>query len=124
MKISHYIILGVLSTTHGLASASSWPYRSVHTPSPTDQDYSKTCLALEREIHDLSYQTYSYKPGFYEDPYMAATVLAGTTVAAPALVAPAFSFLMETQERGRIHSAQDRIETLRRLKAEKHCFES
>ncbi|MCG8425737.1 MAG: hypothetical protein MI754_00075, partial [Chromatiales bacterium] len=61
---------------------------------------------------------------FYEDPYQGTAALVTGMFGAAALVVPVYGGWSESQERNRIHAAQERIDTLRQLKAEKRCFVS
>ena len=99
-------------------------YRLPVTPEPTTAQRMLSCGDLEREIARLQPLTYSYQPGFYEDPYQGAAVTIGTTMFMPAYFASGFIAYLDFQEKGRIISAEEKIELLRRLKAEKRCFES
>lgn len=99
-------------------------YRTPAVPEPTGREQTLSCNALEREIARLTPDTYSYQPGFYEDPYHGASIWIGTTILMPAYALSGYVEYLRYQERGRIISAEDRIEMLRRLKARKHCFES
>ncbi|AKH22014.1 hypothetical protein AAY24_02820 [Sedimenticola thiotaurini] len=99
-------------------------YRTPAVPEPSRNEQILTCEALEREIAQLTPDTYSYQPGFYEDPYHGASIWIGTTILMPAYALSGYVEYLRYQERGRMISAEDRIEMLRRLKAQKHCFES
>lgn len=99
-------------------------YRTPAVPSPSAADRQKNCIALEQEIAGLQPQTYSYKPGFYDDPYQGASVWVGTTLFMPAYALSGYLAYLQYQENARIISAEDRIEVLRHLKARHHCFES
>lgn len=99
-------------------------YRTPAVPEPSRREQALSCVALEREIARLTPDTYSYQPGFYEDPYHGASIWLGTTVMMPAYALSGYVEYLRYQERGRMISAEDRIEMLRRLKAQNHCFES
>ncbi len=99
-------------------------YRS---PKPLPQesgDLSLTCRALDREIARLSPYTHNYRPDFDRDPYSGAAILVGTTMFWPAYIFHGFKYTGDLQEENRIQTAAARIETLRRLKQEKFCYES
>lgn len=99
-------------------------YRTPAVPNPSAADRQKNCIALEQEIAGLQPRTYSYKPGFYDDPYQGASVWVGTTLFMPAYALSGYLAYLQYQENARIISAEDRIEVLRHLKARHHCFES
>ncbi len=99
-------------------------YRLPVAPDPSARQQMLTCNDLEREISRLVPLTYSYQPGFYEDPYQGAAVTIGTTIFMPAYFVSGFISFLEFKENGRIISAENKIELLRHLKAEQHCFES
>lgn len=99
-------------------------YRTPGMEPPTASDRTRNCLALEREISELMPQTYSYKPDFYNDPYQGAAIWVGTTLFMPAYALSGYAGYIQYRENGRIISAENRIETLRHLKAQQHCFES
>lgn len=98
-------------------------YRQPHVPQPTAADEAMSCLQLEHEIRALQPQTYSYKPGFYEDSTQGAAIWVGSTMFWPVLGVVAWSGYYEYAEGGRKVSAENRLAELRQLKAEKHCFE-
>ena len=82
-----------------------------------------SCLQLEHEIRALQPQTYSYKPGFYEDSTQGAAIWVGSTMFWPVLGVVAWGGYYEYAEGGRKVSAENRLAELRQLKAELHCFE-
>lgn len=91
---------------------------------PLPGDAAKSCIELEREITRITPLSYSYKPHFYNNPYQGAAVMAGTVSSPAFYLYSAFDYFLDYRESRRILSTQDRLEILRRLKAEKHCFES
>ncbi|OOZ35789.1 hypothetical protein [Solemya velesiana gill symbiont] len=99
-------------------------YRQPYAPSPSETDRAKSCVELDQELSTLQHQTYSYQPGFYEDPYTGASIFVGTTIFWPTYAALGYIGYLDYQEKGRIIPAENRIEELRYLKAQKHCFES
>lgn len=99
-------------------------YRTPAVPEPGGSDRARTCRDLEREIGKLMPETYSYQPDFYSDPYHGAAIWIGTTLVMPAYALSGYAEYIRYREKGRIISAENRIETLRRLKAQNHCFES
>jgi len=99
------------------------------------EDVKKSCITLDNEIVQLLPLTYSYVKGFYSDPYNSAAIFAGTTnilnlndilkIKFPL----AYTFLLyygyeKRKENERLLLVHNRIETLRRAKASKRCFES
>jgi hypothetical protein len=98
-------------------------YRQPYVPRPTAYDREKSCRQLELELRSLHPQTYSYKPGFYEDPYQGAAIWVGTTMFWPAYGVLAWSAHSEYEEKGRRITAENRIAELRQLKADLRCFE-
>jgi hypothetical protein len=98
-------------------------YRQPHVPHSTAADRRMSCRELQQAINAIEPLTYSFKPGFYDDPVNGAAVVAGTFVAWPAYLAMICPLVKGYKEDARIAAAQNRIEDLRRLKAEKHCFE-
>ncbi|MCW8848289.1 MAG: hypothetical protein OQK42_02075 [Sedimenticola sp.] len=99
-------------------------YRTPSSATPSASDRAKNCYALENEISALVPQTYSYKPDFYNDPYQGASVWIGTTLFMPAYAISVYSGIQQYGENTRIVSAEERIDLLRRLKAQNRCFES
>ncbi|MET0025415.1 MAG: hypothetical protein ABW085_14205 [Sedimenticola sp.] len=99
-------------------------YRQPYAPLADEMDSAKSCMELEQELSRLQPQTYSYQPGFYEDPYTGASVVVGTTIFWPTYAALGYIGYLDFKEKGRIVSAENRIEEIRFLKAQKHCFES
>lgn len=98
-------------------------YRMPTVPVPTAADRNKSCRQLEQEIGGLAPLTYSYLPGFYADPYQGASVFIGTTIGWPAYGFLGYSYYTAYQDEQRIQPTQHRIDTLRKMKAEKRCFE-
>lgn len=99
-------------------------YRAPVAPRVGREDLAKSCRDLEHELSALEPMTYSYKPDFYEDPVQGTAFWVGTTVFWPVYGALGYTAHYEYQENERIYKTQDRIEELRRVKAEKRCFES
>ncbi|WP_428606994.1 hypothetical protein [Sedimenticola sp.] len=99
-------------------------YRTPSTQTASEGDQLKSCLALEQEMAALVPKTYSYKPDFYNDPYQGTSIWVGTTLFMPAYALSGYAGYLQYKENGRIISAEERIEVLRRLKAQQHCFES
>ncbi len=99
-------------------------YRTPAVPIPIAQDRALNCLALEQEIARLVPKTYSYKPDFYNDPYQGSAIWIGTTLFMPAYALSGYVGYLQYRENGRIIPAEERIEVLRHLKAQHHCFET
>ncbi|MCU7798029.1 MAG: hypothetical protein KZQ73_11765 [Candidatus Thiodiazotropha sp. (ex Semelilucina semeliformis)] len=93
------------------------------TPRFEEGDDQLTCRELEQQLSSLSRQTYSDKPGFYDDPYHGASIWAGTLWAPGAWGYLAYSGTAEYTEHARVHEAASRIEALRHLKARRRCYE-
>ncbi|MES9899509.1 MAG: hypothetical protein ABW148_10850 [Sedimenticola sp.] len=89
-----------------------------------DDDYGKTCIDLEQEMTTLAPLTYARQPDFYEDPVRGAAITVGTMIFPLAYGVVGYQEYLGYEERNNIATVELRIERLRRLKAEKHCFES
>ncbi|MEW7977236.1 MAG: hypothetical protein AB2814_07295 [Candidatus Sedimenticola endophacoides] len=98
-------------------------YRQPIDPTPTPEDQALSCQQIEQEMLRLQPLTYSHQPGFYDDPYQGIFFWTGTTLFWPVYAGHGLSAHLAYQERGRIVAAQDRIATLRVLKARMRCFE-
>jgi hypothetical protein len=98
-------------------------YRQPYVPNPTVYDRLKDCRQLELELRALQPKTYSYKPGFYEDPKQGAALWVGTTMFWPAYGVVAWSAVTEYDEQGRKINSENRIAELQQLKADLRCFE-
>lgn len=99
-------------------------FRQPASPTPYPGEELMSCIELEQEMAQLTPLTYSYKPGFYENPYQGAAVMAGTLSAPVFYLYAAYDYLLDYRESSRILPTQDRLERLRHLKAQKHCFEN
>ncbi|MEO5343292.1 MAG: hypothetical protein H7842_08140 [Gammaproteobacteria bacterium SHHR-1] len=99
------------------------PYRQPVVIDSDLKDMGMSCADLQREINYLRKMTYSYKPNPYNDPITGISVLGGALVAWPLYAGLGWSSYLGGQENKRIAEAEDQIEELRRLKAERHCFE-
>ena len=97
-------------------------YRRPHVPEGLRKDRALTCRQLEQEMVSHTPLTYRYKPGYFEDPIQGAALWVGPVYEEAYLIFW-YGLYYDYQESRRIISAEDRIETLRRLKAEKRCFE-
>lgn len=98
-------------------------YRQPKAPVPGKQDKKLTCAQLQEAINRLEPLTYSYKPGAYDDPLTGIAVLGATIINPVFAVAGGVEYGGWMMEKKRIQPAENRIEVLRRLKAERHCFE-
>ncbi len=67
--------------------------------------------------------TYNYRPDFDRDPYVGGAIIAGATISLVGYGYLAFRAAGDFMEDKRVLSANARIESLRRLKAEKYCYE-
>lgn len=97
-----------------------------HSPKPLPQksgDSVLSCAQLDREISRLSPYTYNYRPDSDQDPYVGASLLVGTTMFWPAYAFLGLRYVGDFQQDKRIQTASARIESLRRLKAERFCYE-
>jgi hypothetical protein len=98
-------------------------YRQPYVPNPTVYDRLKDCRQLELELRALQPKTYSYKPGFYEDPKQGAALWVGTTMFWPAYGVLVWGAVTEYDEQGRKINSENRIAELQQLKADRRCFE-
>jgi hypothetical protein len=99
------------------------PYRSAKPLTHNSGDTALTCRQLDREISRISPYTYNYRPDFDQDPYVGAGIIASATIPFVGYAVLGFRAFGDFMEDKRIQSASVRIESLRRLKAEKHCYE-
>lgn len=100
-------------------------YREPVAPQLNKEVMAMSCRDLEYELAALQPMTYSYKPDFYNDPVQGtAAWVSATQFWPPAYAVLGYTAYYDYQENERIYKAQDRIEVLRRAKAEKRCFES
>jgi len=98
-------------------------FRTPTAPLIDSRDPTLSCVQLEREMVALTPLTYSYKPGFYDNPYQGAAMILGTVGSPYFYLYSAYDYYLDYREKARVIPARQRIETLRRLKADKHCFE-
>ncbi|MES9905507.1 MAG: hypothetical protein ABW168_22870 [Sedimenticola sp.] len=106
------------------AALLSWSTHAVEGNTSEKDDSTKTCIELEQEMTTLVPLTYDRQPAFYEDPVRGAAIIVGTTMFPIAYGVLGYQEYLGYTERGHIVTTKERIEQLRRLKAEKHCFES
>jgi len=114
-------------------------YPEPQTPKPHAGDKIKTCVALDDEIVELMPLTYRTVPNFYDDPKVAAAIWLGTTNTVLLNILPeeipltdiplayayfAYPAYKGYKEEERIRRVSLRIESLRRSKARKRCFET
>jgi hypothetical protein len=116
-------------------------YQSIsYSPDPADKEQSRlyprpmgpafelgdeqlSCQQLEEQLARFESETYSAKPGFYEDPFTGASIFIGAVWAPGALAYLGYSGVAEYYENDRVGEAHNRIEALRRMKAKLHCYE-
>jgi len=113
-------------------------YPEPKTPTPHAGDNLKTCVALDDEIVGLMPLTYRTTPDFYDDPKVAAAIWLTTTGVTLFDIFPddfplteiplgyallAYPEYKKYKEDERIRRVSLRIESLRRSKARKRCFE-
>lgn len=114
-------------------------YPEPQTPTPHAGDNIKTCVALDDEIVDLMPLTYRTVPDFYDDPKVGAAILLTTMGISLTDFFPeklyqtniplgysllAYPEYKKYKEEERIRRVSLRIESLRRSKARKRCFET
>jgi hypothetical protein len=99
------------------------PYRSAKPIQHDPEKTGLTCAQLDREISRITPYTYNYRPDFDKDPYVGASIIAGASYSLVGYGYLAFRFAGDFMEDKRIQTAEGRIEHLRRLKAEKFCYE-
>jgi hypothetical protein len=97
-------------------------------PRPTGPVYKTgdeqlSCQQLDEQLARFESDTYSAKPGFYEDPYTGTSIWVSAIWAPEALTYLGYSGIAEYHENDRMNNAQNRIEALRRRKASLHCYE-
>jgi hypothetical protein len=86
-------------------------------------DEQLSCRQLDQQLASLEMDTYSAKPGFYEDPYAGASIFVGAVWAPGTLAYLGYSGVAEYYEQDRVGKAENRIEALRRMKARLRCYE-
>jgi len=99
-------------------------FRQPTSTQPFPEEEVLNCAQIEQEISNLLPLTYSYKPGFFSNPYQGAAVMAGTIQTPVFYLYSAYDYYLDYHENNRILPNLDKLERLRRQKAEKHCFES
>lgn len=122
------IMSGALLVSLGtpLTTAEANGFQLYRFPKPLPQesgDLRLSCAELDREISRLSPYTYNYRPDFDQDPYVGASLLVGTTIWWPAYIFTGFRYAGDLQQDKRMQTASTRIESMRRLKQEKFCYE-
>lgn len=113
-------------------------YPVPQSPIPSVEYSSRTCVALDDEIVALTPLTYRTVPDFYDDPKNAAAIWLTTTGVVLFDIFPdefplteiplgyaylAYPGYKKYKEEERIRRASLHIESLRRAKARKRCFE-
>ena len=86
------------------------------------ETHSLSCTELDDQLARLGPQTYSDKPGFYSDPLEGAAIWAGV-MWTPAWAYVGYSEIMEEYRQNQIADVHTEVEQLRRLKAQRHCYE-
>ena len=119
-RLAPLIALACLLPSLGLAGGL---YPQPLTPQFKEADETLSCDELDLEIARMTPQTYSDKPGFYEDPYHGASIWGGAIWAPGAWSYLAYSGVAEYAENSSMQEAQNRIEALRYLKARRRCHE-
>ncbi len=104
-------------------SANYNPLRFPNSMPKNPVEMSLTCAQLDREISRATPYTYNYRTDFDKDPYAGGAIIAGATNSFIGYAYPIFSLVRGIVEDKQIQSAENRIEHLRRIKAEKHCYE-
>ncbi len=117
------MLLSFSATVAALDPAYFDPYHSPKPLSKKTEDLALTCAQLDRELIRITPYTYNYRPDFDQDPYVGASIIAGATISLVGYGYLAFRVAGDFMEDKRIQSASARIEGLRRLKAEKYCYE-
>lgn len=115
------VLCSLLLSAGSLCAAGIYPRPQM--PAFAQGDETLGCAALNREISRLAPETYSSKPGFYEDPYHGASIWGGAVWAPGAWSYLAYSGVAEYAEYARTQEARNRIEALRYLKARRRCHE-
>ncbi len=103
-------------------SANFNPLRSPNSMPKNPVEMGLTCASLIVRYLGHPY-TYNYRTDFGKDPYAGGAIIAGATNSFIGYAYPIFSLVRGIAEDNRIQSAENRIEHLRRIKAEKHCYE-
>lgn len=116
--------LSLCASTALADSANFNPLRSPSAILHNSGNSGLTCAQLDREISRVTPYTYNYRTDFDKDPYAGGTIIASATIPLIGYAYPIFSLVRGVAEDNRIQSAQNRIEHLRRLKAEKYCYEN
>ena len=107
-------------------------YPKAEAPIPGPDDRNKTCVTLDNEITALQPLTKNTIPDFYDDPYNGAGIWLGTAgilvrtrvFEVPIWYAlPGYATYKRFEDADRIRDTNLRIDTLRRVKADKRCFE-
>lgn len=114
-------------------------YPEPEVPIPHTGDNLKSCMVLDDEIVDLMPLTYRTVPDFYDDPKVGAAIFLTTLGISLTDLFPenlyetniplgyallAYPEYKKYKEDERIRRVSFRIESLRRSKARKHCYET
>ncbi len=119
-------IVIILSLSSPLSAAEFSNFGLYRSPKPLPQkssDLTLSCAQIDREISRILPYTYNYRPDFDQDPYVGTSLLVGTTIFWPAYAFLGLRYVGDFQQDNRIQTASAKIEGLRRLKAEKFCYE-
>lgn len=117
------LLLTLSTSAAGLDPSYFNPHRSPKSITQNPGDNILTCAQLDREISRITPYTYNYRPDFDKDPYAGASIIAGATISLIGYGYLAFSAAGDFIENKRIQSASAKIDGLRRIKAEKYCYE-
>ncbi|MBT3013704.1 MAG: hypothetical protein KUF77_19085 [Candidatus Thiodiazotropha sp. (ex Lucina aurantia)] len=125
MQLQRYTLplLLVLVSTPAISADEARAYPRPVEPLYEEGDEQLSCRQLEQRLSHLESQSYSAKPGFYEDPYTGASIWIGSLWVPGALSYLGYSAIAEYRENDRLHHNQSRIEALRRMKANLRCHE-
>jgi len=117
------VALCLLLLLSPLPIAAAGLYPPPLTPHFEPGDETLGCYELEQRLTALMPQTYSDKPGFYEDPYHGASLWGGALWVPGLWSYMGYSGVAEYAEYSRTRQALERIEALRLLKARQRCHE-
>ncbi|MEW8300608.1 MAG: hypothetical protein AB2724_20065 [Candidatus Thiodiazotropha sp.] len=126
MQLQRYtlpLLLMLLVSSPQLSADDQRAYPRPVEPRYEESDKALDCRQLEQRLAGLESQSYSAKPGFYEDPYTGASIWIGSLWVPGALSYLGYSAIAEYHENDRLHHNLSRIEGLRRIKANLRCHE-
>jgi hypothetical protein len=122
LNASIIVFTGLLLTIPVTLSARGL-YPQPLTPHFEEGDNELTCDELNLEIARLYPQSYSDKPGFYDDPLHGAAIWGGAIWAPGLWSYLPYSGVADYAEHSRQRDSMSRIEALRYLKARRRCHE-